>query len=367
MKIFQNAWAAPVLLMVCILMLSLTGYAQDTASSIQDQFQGEALQVSFGQKMKVEGVVLALRNDNLTVRSLGGGIYNVIVSDATEVKEKKTNPFRGAKKYSKSTLIRGLQVEVEGAGDSSGSIDAREIRFRNDDLIVAKAMDTRVVPVENELKETQIRLSETEQNAKTLSGQVQELAVVSSEARGDAKAAQESADHAMTAANNAKSTADDAQAGVQSTNERITSLDDYAVESVVMVYFRSGSTALSDEGKVELDSFAEQAETEQGFLVEVAGFASSDGNEDENRKLSRRRAEAVIQYLAENYSIPLRRFLTPMGYGESQPIADNSSRSGREENRRVEVRLLVNQGLVEFEGSSDMDSGMIESEPNPID
>ncbi len=361
MKILQNAWAAPALLIVCILALSATGYTQDTAGSIQSRFEDEILQVPVGQKMKVDGVILSLQGNDLTIRSLGGGIYRVVVSEVTEIKERKSNPFRGAKKYSKSSLIPGLQVEVKGAGESSGSIDAREIRFRNDDLIVAKAMDTRVVPVENELKDTQMRLSETEQNARTLSGQVQELAVVSAEARGNARAAQESADNAMAAANSARSVA---EAGVRATNARITSLDDYTVKTVATVYFRGGSADLSEEGKGELDLFAQQAEAEKGFLVEVAGFASSDGNEDYNRRLSKRRADAVIQYLAENYSIPLRRFLTPMGYGESQPVADNSTRSGREENRRVEVRLLVNQGLATSEDSPN--SGMIESESDPI-
>jgi hypothetical protein len=155
MRIFQNAWMAAVLLAVYLPVLSSTVCAQETAGSVQGQFQSEILQVPVGQKMKVEGVILAVRGDDLTIRSFGGGIYVVVASDLTEVKEKKSNPFRGAKKYSKSSLIPGLQVEVKGVGNNSGSIDATEIRFRNDDLIVARTMDTRVVPVENELKDTQ--------------------------------------------------------------------------------------------------------------------------------------------------------------------------------------------------------------------
>ena len=76
----------------------------------------------------------------------------------------------------------------------------------------------------------------------------------------------------------------------------------------------------------------------------MTGYASSDGDEAFNRRLSQKRADAVIQYLAENYSIPLRRFVVPMGYGEKNPVADNSTSAGRKENRRVEVRILSQQG-----------------------
>ena len=59
------------------------------------------------------------------------------------------------------------------------------------------------------------------------------------------------------------------------------------------------------------------------------------------------RADAVVRYLAENHNVPLRRIVTPFGYGEKMPVADNKTRDGREQNRRVEVKVLVNKGLLE--------------------
>jgi flagellar motor protein MotB len=55
----------------------------------------------------------------------------------------------------------------------------------------------------------------------------------------------------------------------------------------------------------------------------------------------------VIRYLVENHSIPLRRIITPYGFGETNPIAENTSRDGRAQNRRVEVKLLVNKGILQ--------------------
>jgi len=359
MRRFRNGRLT--LLAAFIFTLVSIAYAQEAGKTASGQSQTGIVPVPAGQKMDVEGVVLGQHSDSLTLRALGGATYNVVLAGNTEMKEKKSNPFRGARKYSKTDLVAGLQVEVKGAGDSSGAIAAREIRFRNDDFKVAETMDARVVPVEHELKDTQTRLGETEQNAQRLSGQVQELSAVSNAARGGAKAAQDTADSAMSAARDAGSRADTAQAGVHAANERITSLDDYNVRDSATVHFKAGSAVLSGEDKSELEKLAQQVKGERGFVIEVAGFASSDGNEAFNRRLSQKRADTVIQYMAENYSIPLRRFITPMGYGISQPVADNHTRTGRKENRRVEVRILVSKGLkAPVEGSSPATSQLVE-------
>ena len=331
-KIYRNMTRA---LCALALALAVTGYAQEV----------NVLSVPAGQKMNIEGVILSMDAEVMTVRTFGNAVYKVFVSDSTELKEKKSNFLREAKKYSAVDLVPGLQVEAKGLGMNSGALAASEIRFRNDDHIVAQAMDTRVVPVENNLRNTQARLMETEER---LSGQFQELSAITDMVRSDAKAAQMTADAAIEAASGAQSTADGARAGVRAANERIAMIDDFEIKTLAMVYFRVGSAAIPAEYQAELDAFAEQIRAEKGYVIEVAGFASSDGDVNANRRLSQRRADAVIQYLAENYMIPMRRFVTPMGYGESHPVGDNNTRDGREENRRVEIRLLSNRGLTSF-------------------
>ena len=335
----------PILFTTLMFSLAALVSAQDDAKARADHIQADTLKVPVGQKMRVEGVIVSEGNGSLIMRGTGGGLYKVNFAGA-EIKEKKKNPFRGAKSYSHADLLQGLQIEVQGTGDDAGAIAASEIRMRSDDFVLAQTMDARVVPVENSLKNTQEQLKETEQNAQRLSGQVRELAAITDIVRDSAKAAQTSADGAMTEAKDARSVADNAKVGVKAANERITSLDNYEVKNAMTVKFKVGSADLAKDEKIELDKFAENVRGEMGFLLEITGFASSDGDEVYNRRLSQQRANAVVQYLAENYLIPLRRFILPMGYGEKLPVGDNATLAGRKENRRVEVRILVSKGLV---------------------
>jgi outer membrane protein OmpA-like peptidoglycan-associated protein len=335
------------MLAALLLVVSISGYAQDAKAPQSESAPATIVHVASGQEVHIEGLIVKRGADNFTMQDTSGKFYVVTLANTTEVKERKSNPFRSAKNYAVTELLRGLTVEVTGRGDSSGTVLAQTVKFRNDDLKVAQSLQAGLNPVEQQLKQAETRLAEAEQNQQRLSGQVEELSAISNAARGGAKAAQETADEAVKSADAAAKSAEEAKSGVRSTNERISSLDDFDVKEVVTDNFGFGSTVLTKEAKERLDKIAEETKSEKGFLIEVAGYASSDGNEAYNQRLSQRRADAVIQYLAENYNIPIRRFVTPLGYGEKQPVADNKTRAGRELNRRVEVKILVNKGLVQ--------------------
>ncbi len=335
-------WVAAIALIVACPLI-----AQETNQSTTGQqvTKANTMTVSAGQQMKLDGLIAERTSDGFLLSTGNASKAAVVVTNQTRIKERKSNPFRGAKNFSADDLLRGLSVEVKGHGNNTGALVADEIWLRTDDLQVAKSIQTNVVPVEGRLSEAEGRLSLSEQNAKHLSGQLEELSAVSNAARGGAKAAQETADSAVEAAKQAGTAAETANAGVRTTNERITSLDDYDVQNVATVKFKAGSALLSDDAKAALDKLAADAKSAKGWVIEVTGFASSDGNEAFNRQLSQRRADAVVRYLLEQEGIPLRRIVTPFGFGENQPVADNSTREGRQENRRVEVRVLISKGL----------------------
>ena len=293
---------------------------------------GNTRTVSAGQKMKIKGVVTRRDADTFVVQDANGVLTTVALNDRTSVKT-KGGFLRSGTNYGVTAILRGLNLEVEGVGDSSGNLAANSVRFNESDLRTARTVEANVTPVENRVGAAEGRIGQVEQNAQRLSGQLDELAAVSNAARGGAKAAQETADAAIS--------------GVNATNERISALDDYQVQNNTSILFRVGSAVLSPQSKQQLDQVAQQALTAKGYVLEISGFASADGSTEANRRLSQRRADTVIRYLVENHQIPLRRIITPYGYGESNAVADNSTRSGREQNRRVEVKVLVNRGLIQ--------------------
>ncbi|PWT82222.1 MAG: hypothetical protein C5B44_02580 [Acidobacteria bacterium] len=315
-----------MMILALVTVFAAVAAAQDTTQPAGSR------SVTSGQKMKLKGVVTRRDADTFVVRDFNGVDTTVRLDDHTSVKS-KGGFLRSGNNYAQTNILRGLNLEVEGRGNASGELIADKIRFNESDLRVAKAVESRAAPLEERATTTEKRVTDVEENAKRLSGQLDELAAVANTARGGAKAAQETADAAV--------------AGVNSTNERISALDDYEPQTVSAVNFKTGSAILLPDSKTKLDDIATKAMNAKGYVIEVSGYADSTGSEKFNRVLSQKRADAVIQYLVENHNIPLRRIITPYGYGESHPVADNTTREGRAENRRVEIKLLVNKGLTQ--------------------
>lgn len=314
----------------CTLALALAATA---AAQTNDTPASSRSTVAAGQKMKLKGFVVRRDSDTFVVQdALSGAQTTVVLSDRTSVKT-KGGAFGGGSTLGQTAIMRGLNLEVEGRGDASGQLIAEKIRFNDRDLRTARTVEANVTPVENRVGTAEGRIAQTEQNAQRMSGQVDELAAISNAANGGATAAQETADRAAE--------------GVRVANDRISSIDDYTPERSIAVGFKLRSAALTPEAKKTLDEIALYALGAKGYLLEVTGYAYESRNKDANRRLSEQRAETIVRYLVESHNIPVRRIVTPFGFGAANPVADNKTREGRAQNRRAEVRVLLNRGIAQ--------------------
>jgi outer membrane protein OmpA-like peptidoglycan-associated protein len=118
----------------------------------------------------------------------------------------------------------------------------------------------------------------------------------------------------------------------------VANLDDYKQVAATTVNFRFDSDRLSDEAKQELDQMAGNENQYKRYFVAVEGFTDSTGSEDYNNALSRRRADAVVEYLVGAHDIPIYR-IHMVGLGKQKPVEEARTRAAQAKNRRVEVML----------------------------
>ncbi len=106
------------------------------------------------------------------------------------------------------------------------------------------------------------------------------------------------------------------------------------------IRFKSSSWELDDAGKASLDELAAKIkELNRAVYVEIQGYTDNRGSDNSNDMLGQQRAESVRRYLNKQHGLPLGRMST-ISYGEASPVADNKSRDGRAQNRRVVVVVL---------------------------
>jgi len=289
-----------------------------------------------GQKQKVQGVVSIRSGDSFKVREPGGAETSVLMTASTKV----TSHGMSKKDYPVTYIMRGLRLQAQGKGDANGNLVADWVRFDEQDLRSAQALEQT-----NELAEENLaRIKASEENAQRLAGQIAENTALANDARARADAAQAQADAAYKSAALA--------------NNRINGLDDFDTIRTVPVLFKVNSSIIDATAKQTIDEAAAWAEGEKakgnanGWLVEVVGFADTTGKTARNRALSERRAQAVIQYLVGVHNLDLRRLVQPFGFGDAKPVADNNTAEGRAKNRRVEIRILQNKGIANTASSN---------------
>jgi OOP family OmpA-OmpF porin len=196
---------------------------------------------------------------------------------------------------------------------------------------VRNRVNERATPIENRTGELEETSRRNTQDISRISRDVEDV-------RGRADRAQQQADRAASAAEQANTRVTGVE---QSVSDLRAGLDKFTVQKTVTVLFMVKKAELLPEAMAALDELASQIKDRNGFVLEIEGFASADGTDELNDRLSQARSEAVRRYLADRHSVPLHRMFI-LGFGESRPVADNSTLDGRIQNRRVQVRLLTN-------------------------
>jgi outer membrane protein OmpA-like peptidoglycan-associated protein len=107
------------------------------------------------------------------------------------------------------------------------------------------------------------------------------------------------------------------------------------------VHFGFNKDNLTKKAKEALDQMATDITNAKGYIITVEGGTDSVGSSSYNYDLSQRRADAVIQYLASQHSVPAHKIYL-IGLGKDKPVESNKTADGRAKNRRVDVRLMTN-------------------------
>jgi len=212
-----------------------------------------------------------------------------------------------------------------------------------------KYVRTQTQALEPSIQEAQNGVKENAERIDAVDRRAQQGIAAAATADQKAVAAQTAANTAQTAAQAADRKADTANQGVQQAGTRINTLetrinninlsDAYNESSKESVVFKVNSTVLDAAAKSALDKIASDVSGQrQGYMIELQGYTDSTGSEQYNIGLSQRRAENVERYLVSK-NVPLYR-ISIVGLGKDNPVADNKTRQGREQNRRVEVRVL---------------------------
>lgn len=290
-----------------------------------------------GEKANVKGVIISREGDALKVRGDDDAVETIDLTNGTKI-ELKHGVF-GHKTMDTNSLVPGLHIEARGKGNDKGDLVAERVIFDPNSMRASRQIDTRVSPLEARTGSLEGREGQLEGRTGTLENRAGQIEGRQNDLETTEKQTQQQVGQV-------KNEADQANQGVNNVNERVTNLDNYTAKYNATVYFKVGSAVLSPQAKQDLDNIAQEAKNEKGYAIEVAGFADTTGNAAYNQALSQKRADAVIQYLEEQGDIPIHRIVPPAGLGTSHEAADNKTSAGRKLNRRVEVKVLVNQGLV---------------------
>jgi outer membrane protein OmpA-like peptidoglycan-associated protein len=279
--------------------------------------------VALSQDNKIEGVIVSRDGDSFVVRG-DLGATNVILTKSTKIDKLKGLIGVRSDDISAAALVPGLRVSVEPESPGKQTTAAKSIQFHADDLETANEIQAALT-----VPQQQILALIAKVNA-----QEKELATQ--------KEAQEQQMAALKT---------DIDTRFADADVRFNNLDQYDVQAELNVLFDRNSANLSNKSKEELKAFADKAKTYKGYLVQVAGFTDSTGNEKINQELSDQRAASVANYLRQSCDLGMSRVLATVAMSSSKANG-TSEAEGNASDRRVTVKIAVNRGIANSKASN---------------
>jgi outer membrane protein OmpA-like peptidoglycan-associated protein len=286
-----------------------------------------------GEKAKVKGTIMSRKGDLVKIQDAKTGSTALVkITDDTKIiRDKAKVAFQRHEDMDVTAMVPGLTISAEGVGNADNQLEAKKITFSPDEFAIEVAQ--------------QQQINANKSAASNAQATANQGVAAAGAAQSSANQAQTTADAAGTVAQAAGSIAMMNAGAVEIVNKRVSDLNDYQTVAEAVIYYPTGKYALDDAAKADLDKLVALTSSTDGYLIEIAGYASKTGTKAANQQLSEDRAEAVANYLRNNGNIPMRRIVAPAGYGSTHPDAANTDPQGRELNRRVDVKLLVNKGL----------------------
>ncbi|MEP3225566.1 MAG: OmpA family protein [Parasphingorhabdus sp.] len=233
----------------------------------------------------IEGFISAREANRMRVTSPDGNSTAITLADATQIRASKGLFGINRSKLATDALLNGLPVTVKTVQWGEGLV-ASKINLRNKDLKTASM-------------------------------------IRNGTAQGFAE---------QTAA-------------TEALRGRMGDIDKYNIKGTTNVYFDTGKWRLTSQAEGELCAAAAQAESMDNALLLVVGYTDSVGSQDYNQVLSERRAGRVVNFLQQACGWKPYRMLTPTGMAEADPLANNETREGKAQNRRVAVNVLVSKSV----------------------
>ena len=283
-----------------------------------------------GEKREVKGMIASRTGETLIVKS-GAETTTVVLTANTHTKDDKDLFGLDKQDMSSVVLIPGLKVDIDGVSDNEGRVIAKTITVDGDDLETAEMIQSGLHPT-----------------AEQVAANVQALEAHSGHLESHTAQLAGQKENIETNQQNIAANKQQIEANIKDIEEntqRFTALAEYDVKAQATVNFDVGSTKIAAKDQIELRELANTATRLKGYIIEVTGYADATGSAAMNTTLSENRAKAVISYLMQKGEVPVRHIIAPGAMGEYGEAAPNETEAGRAENRRVEVKVLVNKGI----------------------